>query len=97
MIVPISQIEAGAVAALPITGANGQMLLPAGAVLSAGALQSLENRGVEAIDISIPEDPEKRRQDAEKEKERLNGLFADSPQTPELAMLQQALLEAADG
>lgn len=73
---------------------GGAVLLPAGATLSAGSLNSLRRRGIEQLQVEVAEEPaDQAAIEAERERrcQRLGRLFRKSAEIGASAKLQERL------
>lgn len=52
---PPGQLQPGSILAVPITGANGKVLLAAGVTLDEGTLDNLRQRMVPFVSIAVPD------------------------------------------
>lgn len=80
--------------ALPITSANGVVLLAAGALLDEGQLQNLIRRGVEAatIEQDDPRTPEDIAAEIAAAEARVQAIFAEADDDLDTRKLKQAVL-----
>ena len=91
---PPTLIPPGSRLALPITSANGVVLLAAGALLDEGQLQNLIRRGVEAA--TIEQDDPRAAEDIAAQiaaaEARVEAIFADTRDDADMRALKDAVL-----
>jgi len=90
----IDQVTAGAVLAADVVDAGGRILMPAGATLTAAALDSLQRRDITSLSIESiqQEDPAAREARRVRLETRLARLFRHAGEQTEMRALQHAVL-----
>lgn len=90
----IDQVQAGAVLAADVVDAGGRILMPAGATLTATALESLQRRDIVSLTIESlqEEDPAAREARRVRLETRLARLFRHAGEQPEMRALHHAVL-----
>ncbi len=89
---PVGETLPGAVLAAAVTDSAGAVLLPAGLILTAAHLESLQRRGVGMLALCAPEDPEALARQHEKIRERVMYLFRHTADEPGSQALLHAVL-----
>lgn len=80
----------------PVRDSKGQVLLPAGVVLSESHISQLLQRGIPAVSVTSSESEEERTARLEAERTRILDLFGPEDSTPELSQLRRLVLERVD-
>jgi hypothetical protein len=93
----IAQLREGQVVSVAVRDPRGQILLPAGATLTAASITQLASRGVQAVDVDAVETPEEREARIAMERARLDEVLPPTLTDPALTQLRGILLEALDG
>lgn len=93
----IEQLRPDLVVSQAVRDARGQILLPAGATLTASSISQLAARGVQSVEIDVQESPEEREARIELERARIEKVLPESLEDPRLLQLRRVMLEVLDG
>lgn len=91
-LLPLDEIQPGAILAEPVADARGTVLLPAGLTLTEAHLNSLRRRDIAALNVAMPPDPADLARQREQIRERVMYLFRHSADDPAAQALLQAVL-----
>jgi len=92
----IAQLREGLVVSQAVRDPRGQILLPAGAILTTASIAQLAGRGVQAVDVDAVETPEEREARIAAETARLDEVLPPTLTDPALLQLRTVLMEALD-
>lgn len=92
----IPQLREGLIVSVAVRDPRGQILLPAGATLTAASIAQLAGRGVLSVDVDAVESPEEREARITAERTRLDEVLPPTLTDPALLQLRAVLLEALD-
>ena len=90
--IPLDEAEAGMELAAALHDAAGQVLLPAGVVLTDGHLDSLRRRGIERLTVVQAADPEAIARQREAIRARVMHIFRHTADDPAAQPLLHAVL-----
>lgn len=92
---PLEQIEAGMIVSAAVLDAGGHVLVPAGTEISESLLAALQRREVQelVVEFDQAEDPAAREARRLKLQAELDRRFRLAGDTPEMRLIQQAVLE----